>query len=173
MIWIFPIPGTLGKLSKARWFCEINLALESDTFWIQKLSLPLTTSGGHLHCLLKFLNLSSKYKIELRFLACLWLGGVMWLILADALWKEKMYVTSRPSCHAGVTLSRDVFFSGTATFVMVAALWPGSLSKMSRTHLLTRYEYATQEKPNISVLSHWDMDVFIITAESSLSELTH
>lgn len=56
---------------------------------------------------------------------------------------------------AGVTLSRDVFFSGTAaSFVMVAALWPGSLSKMSRTRLLTHYEYVTREKPNICVLSH-------------------
>lgn len=47
---------------------------------------------------------------------------------------------------AGVTLSRDVFSSGTAIFVMVAALQPGSLTTMSWVPLLTHCERVIQVK---------------------------
>lgn len=40
----------------------------------------------------------------------------------------------------------DDFVSGTAIFVMVAALWPGSLSTMSKALLLTHYEQMMQAK---------------------------
>lgn len=70
----------------------------------------------------------------------------MWLILTNAFWEKGLYVTHRPTFIAGVTLSRDIFSSGTAIFVMVAVLWPGSLRTTSGALQLTQYEHMRQAK---------------------------
>ena len=80
------------------------------------------------------------------FLVCLQLGQVIWLTLTNAFWEKGLYATQRPSVITGMTLSRGVCSTGTAIFVIVADLQPGSLRMTSRALLLTQYEYVKQAK---------------------------
>ena len=77
---------------------------------------------------------------------CLYLGGVMWLILTNAFWEKGLCVTHRPTFIAGVTLSRDIFSSGTAICVMVAVLWPGPLRTARGALQLPQYECMRRAK---------------------------
>lgn len=90
--------------------------------------------------------LSPRYVIGYIFLVCLQLGQVMWLTLTSAFWEKALYVTQRPSIITAMTLSRGVCSTGSAIFVIVAALQPRSLRMTTRALSLTQYEHMKQVK---------------------------
>lgn len=112
MTWICPTLRALEKPSKAMWWVKQTWPW-SQTFWIQKLSLPLPSFGSHLHSL----ALLSSPTLEQCFLVCIRFKGVTGLVLLHALW-EPLLVTSSQTCVAGMTLFRDVILSRMATLVL-------------------------------------------------------
>jgi hypothetical protein len=175
---VVPAGGALGKLSEATRLMKQSW-LWSQTFWTQKLSLPLTSSGSAQHSLALISNPMIEQCSLMRRVR---VKDVTRLVLLNALW-EQPHVTSSQAWVAEMTPLRRCHFlwhGNCCSIVWILMAADGAVHWLSmnlvtqqETHTHTHTHTHTQSKtPEFELWENnwvWTLRLYITATCYSLS----